>query len=131
VRSGAERFLSAFARSTFPDAARDRPLDHAFVQRPDGAWTWRTDVAGLNRARPAEDPAGANGYWPEFAALRCLVLVLRGGKSHVLTDDVVEGMETTNPQVRVVTYSEAHHWVHDDEPERFARDVNAFLAGVL
>jgi pimeloyl-ACP methyl ester carboxylesterase len=118
----------AFARATFPDAARDRPLDHAFMQRPDGTFTWRTDVAGLNRARLAEDPASANGYWPEFAALRCPVLVLRGGKSQVLSDDTVARMETTNPNVRVVTYSEARHWVHDDEPDRFVHDVSAFLA---
>jgi hypothetical protein len=26
-----------------------------------------------------------------------------------------------------VTYSEAQHWVHDDEPERFSSDVGAFL----
>ncbi len=121
----------AFARATFPEAARDRPLDHAFVQRADGTWTWRTDVAGLNRARLAEDLAGTKGYWPEFTALRCPVLVLRGGKSQVLTDEAVARMETSNHEVRVVTYSEARHWVHDDEPQRFARDVNAFLADVV
>ena len=117
----------AFARSGFPEAARDRPLDYGFVQRPDGKWTWRADAEGFKRAPLGEDLVRADGLWPVFAALRCPVLVLRGGKSPAITDELSRRMEASNKRARVVLYPEAYHWVHDDEPESFISDVRAFL----
>ncbi len=118
----------AFARAGFPDAARNRSVSYGFIQRPDGAWTWRADVAGLQRARSGEDPLRASGLWTEFAVICCPILILRGGRSPALSDETCRRIEAANPRARVVTYPEAHHWVHDDEPERFIADVASFLA---
>jgi len=118
----------AFARAGFPEAARDRSVSYGFVQRSDGSWTWRTDVAGLQRARTREDHLRASGLWSEFSAIRCPILILRGGRSPALSDETTRRIEAANPHARVITYPEAHHWVHDDEPQRFLSDVAAFLA---
>src|SRR5919199_1817651 len=60
----------AYARAGFPEAARDRSLDYGFIQRPDGAWTWRADVAGLRRARLRQDFDHISSQWSELTALR-------------------------------------------------------------
>ncbi len=118
----------AFARAGFPEAARARSVSYGFIQRPDGTWTWRADVAGLQRARMGEDSLRTTGLWSEFAAIRCPILIVRGGRSPALSDETSRRIAAANDQVRIVTYPEAHHWVHDDEPEQFEADVAAFLA---
>ena len=119
----------AFARAGFPEAARDRSVSYGFIERPDGAWTWRADVAGLQRARMGEDRLRASGLWSEFAAISCPILIVRGGKSPALSEDTSRRIEAANRRAHIVTYAAAHHWVHDDEPDRFRADVAAFLAG--
>jgi pimeloyl-ACP methyl ester carboxylesterase len=118
----------AFARTGFPEAARDRSVSYGFIQRPDGTWTWRADVAGLQHARMREDSLRASGLWSEFAAISCPILIVRGGKSPALSDETARRIEAANRRARIVTYPNAHHWVHDDEPEQFRADVAAFLA---
>lgn len=117
----------AFARASFPEAARTRSVSYGFVQRLDGTWTWRADVAGLQRARLGDDSLRASGLWREFAAITCPILILRGGKSPAISEEIARRIEASNPRARIITYPEAHHWVHDDEPERFTADVAAFL----
>jgi esterase len=117
----------AFARAGFPDAAQERSVSYGFIQRTDGSWTWRADVAGLQRARTREDGLRAGGLWAEFAAINCPILIVRGGKSPALSDETSRRIEAANPRVCLITYAEAHHWVHDDEPERFVSDLATFL----
>jgi pimeloyl-ACP methyl ester carboxylesterase len=46
-----------------------------------------------------------------------------------LSDELSRRIQAANPRVRIITYPAAHHWVHDDEPERFRTDVAAFRRG--
>jgi pimeloyl-ACP methyl ester carboxylesterase len=117
----------AFARQSFPDAARNRPLDYGFIQRRDGMWTWRADVEGLSRARYGDDRLRGE-LWTHLAGIQCPTLILVGGRSFFHDQANIARIRAANSLVVVVTYPEAHHWVHDDEPERFARDVRRFFA---
>ena len=119
----------AFARRSFPDATRDRSLAYGFVQRTDGTWTWRADVVGLSKARSLDDRrARERSLWLQLRALRCPTLIVIGGKSFFHDESNVQRLEDANRLVRVIIYPEAHHWVHDDESDRFKGDVRAFLA---
>jgi pimeloyl-ACP methyl ester carboxylesterase len=118
----------AYARSTLPEDARDRPLDYGFIER-DGAWTWRTDIAGLKRAWAQGDPTLQARLWEQLASLRCPTLVLRAGRPKNISDASVARVRETNARVRVVDYPNAGHWLHQAEPERFAREVTEFLTG--
>ena len=117
----------AFARQSFPEGARGRSLEYGFIQRADGSWTWRTDVAGMARARIGEDLLRQRGLWPAFEALKCPTLILIAGKSGFFDRTSAQRMSHANRLALVRTYADANHWLHDDEPERFVQDVRAFF----
>jgi pimeloyl-ACP methyl ester carboxylesterase len=121
----------AFARARMPEAARGRSLGYGFIDLPDGKVTWRTDIAGLSRARKRleEDPepqpmvnAGA-----VFASARFPILLLRAGASAGIPLESVAKLQAANPRATIISYDAAYHWLHQDEPERFDADVWAFF----
>lgn len=116
----------AYARTLMPEEAQGRTFDYGFVER-DGAWTWRTDIAGLRRSPIARDPLWQAGLWPHLASLRCPTLVLRSGKPLNISAAAVARIREANPSVRVSEYPEAGHWLHQSEPERFKQEALAFL----
>mgnify|MGYP003150132832 FL=1 len=54
-------------------------------------------------------------------------LVLRGGESHYVADDMIPALREVLPRARVVTLKNAGHWLHADQPEAFQQAVTAFL----
>ena len=54
-------------------------------------------------------------------------LVLRGGDSHYVADDMVPALREVLPRARVVTLKNAGHWLHADQPEAFQQAVMAFI----
>jgi pimeloyl-ACP methyl ester carboxylesterase len=117
----------AYARSMFPDAAKGRSVGYGFIDLPDGTATWRTDVVGLSKSWQARD-AGLGRVAEAFGRVEFPVLLLRAGASGGISLETVEKMRAANPRLQVITYDRAHHWLHQDEPEMFERDVSAFLA---
>lgn len=97
------------------------------MERPDGSFTWRSDIAGLVRSRADPDPIREGGLWPEVESLRSPTLVLRGGRSKRIDAEAAARMQATNPRLKAIEYPEADHWLHQDEPDRFYRDVAAFF----
>jgi pimeloyl-ACP methyl ester carboxylesterase len=116
-----------WARSRFPDAARGRNVGYGFRDLPDGTVTWRTDVVGLSKAWPGRD-ASLPRIVEAFGRVTFPIMLLRAGASGGISPAAVELMQATNPRLQVITYERAHHWLHQDEPRRFARDVSTFLA---
>jgi len=64
---------------------------------------------------------------PYVAAIAAPTLVVRGGRSDYLQRGMVEHMCRLNPVITVTEIPDAGHYVHDDQPERFAHAVDAFL----
>ncbi|PMR77441.1 alpha/beta fold hydrolase [Billgrantia endophytica] len=55
-------------------------------------------------------------------------LVLRGGRSHYVTDDKLPALREVLSNARVQTLEEAGHWLHAEQPEAFQAAVNDFLS---
>jgi pimeloyl-ACP methyl ester carboxylesterase len=119
----------AYVRDRFPEAARRRSLGYGLVDRPDGRVSWRADVEGLAKSwgRRAADPLDSAAEWAAVRSLATPTLVLRGGRSTLIGDEDAAALAGAADLVRVVDYPDAGHWLHQDEPERFAADVLGFL----
>jgi esterase len=116
-----------YARSLMPETARGRPIGYGFRDLPDGRTTWRTDVAGLARARATPRDTAPEGLTEALGSLEMPILVLRAGKGAISAERVAR-MEALNQHLRVVTYPDANHWLHQDEPDRFESDLNKLFS---
>ena len=65
--------------------------------------------------------------WDELQGLTCPVLVVRGGRSSVLSEVEAERYQRVLPQVEIVVFEDAGHEVFRPDYERFMRTVAAFL----
>lgn len=93
-------------------------------ERPEGELAYDWDVVAAISSRLADpDPA----WWTSLARIGCPTLVLGGGStSHVPQDLLADAVELI-PDARLVTIEDAGHTPHRTRPERFAREVRAFL----
>lgn len=132
-----ERFASwdeaaAFMRALRPtvsEAARQERLASMLKPAAEGGFIWRYDHAGIAATRLNPDPARIVDLQPHVRAIACDTLVVRGGRSDYLQPDMVQHMCDLNPRIRAVEIADAGHYVHDDQPVRFAEAVRGFLCG--
>ena len=98
---------------------------------PDGRWVWKHMFA--RRLRGAQAPAGGwrelvAGMGDEAATLTCPVLVLRGARSDVLSNEGAEEIASLIPDARLATVGSAGHHAAGDNPETTVDLVRDFLA---
>jgi pimeloyl-ACP methyl ester carboxylesterase len=98
---------------------------------PDGRWVWKHMLA--RRLRGAQTPAGGwrelvAGMGDEAATLTCPVLVLRGARSDVLSNEGAEEIASLIPDARLATVGSAGHHAAGDNPETTVDLVRDFLA---
>ena len=107
------------------DNIRER-LRHNLRQLPNGRWTWKYDPALRNPARVGE---GMGDLWERVAAIRCPVLIVRGGESDILAPEVAARFGSiVGAEVRTV--AGAGHSVMGDNPAGFLAAVEPFLAAL-
>jgi pimeloyl-ACP methyl ester carboxylesterase len=111
---------------------RPESLSRNLRQRPDGRWIWKHGMARRWREEGATDemPDWRNileGLAEDAASLQCPVLVLRGGKSDVLSDQGAAEIAELIPDSRLRTVANAGHLAAGDNPESTVGLVNAFL----
>ena len=105
-------------------------------QRPDGRWEWKHALGRGLRDANSEDPDFKPGDWrgltdgmdDELTRLTCPVLVLRGQRSDVLSDEGAQEVAALIPNARVATISAAGHLAAGDNPESTVSLVRGFLA---
>lgn len=87
---------------------------------------WIPDMAGIGAARldAAQPPADLR---PTIALLPGRTLIIRGGDSDFTDSSTLHRVRQINPAITVMTIERAGHYVHDDQPERFADCVETFL----
>lgn len=101
-------------------------LGHNLKQLPSGRWTWKYDPMLRNPARLGD---GMGDLWKEIEAIRCPVLVVRGGESDVLDPEVAARFgRIVGAEVRTVPG--AGHSVMGDNPAGFLAAVEPFLAAL-
>lgn len=105
-------------------------------QRPDGRWEWKHAYGKRLRAAEAEGQAvPTEGSWRNLLAgmdddarsLQCPVLVLRGGKSDVLSDEGAEAIAGLIPDSRLAVVKDAGHLAAGDNPESTVGLIASFL----
>jgi pimeloyl-ACP methyl ester carboxylesterase len=111
---------------------RPESLTRNLRQRADGRWIWKHGMGRRWREEggPEAMPDWRNileGLADDAAALRCPVLVLRGGKSDVLSDQGAEEIAAIIPDSRLRTVANAGHLAAGDNPESTVGLIKAFL----
>jgi pimeloyl-ACP methyl ester carboxylesterase len=105
-------------------------------QRPDGRWEWKHAYGKRLRAAEAEGrQIPTEGSWrnllegmdDDARSLRCPVLVLRGGKSDVLSDEGAEAITELIPDSRLAVVKDAGHLAAGDNPESTVGLIAGFL----
>ena len=113
--------LIRLTNTTTSDAALLHRLRYLMKETPDGRWTFKHDP----RVSHDWDPSD---LWGELPNVQAPVLIVRGGKSPVLTDKTAEKMRATFPDAELFTSEESGHTVPEDTPDQFIEAVGAFLA---
>jgi len=118
-------------------AAIARMARYGVRQRDDGRYVLRMDTR-FRAGRGADDEAARRAYeeetqarlWDALAAIRCPTLVVRGAASDILSPEVADRMvEEVLPDGRLAVVPAAGHSVMTDNPDGFAKAVNAFVLG--
>lgn len=105
---------------TTPDEALRHRAAYAVKRLPNGRYTFKHDPkVGLNW-QPAN-------LWPLVPSIQAPTLIVRGGKSLVLSEKVGERMASSFPNGRLVTVEESGHTVPEDCPAEFEAAVRRFL----
>lgn len=108
-----------------PDADLAHRTRHNLMQRPDGRWTWRYDVALRSGTRPP--PPSPEEGWALLTKITCPTLLVRGAESDVLGRPTAERMAREIPDCRLVDVAESGHSIPLDNPPGFLAAVRPFL----
>ena len=109
---------------------RPESLTRNLRQRSDGRWVWKHGMGRRFRDDPEEMPDWRNileGLAEDASSLQCPVLVLRGGKSDVLSDQGATEVAELIPDSRLRTVANAGHLAAGDNPESTVGLIKTFL----
>ena len=108
---------------------RPRPKDTSGLQRNlrlrDGRYYWHWDPALLQMGRNA-DFTGPNPLEKAACALKIPTLLIRGGRSRIVSETGVREFLEMAPHAEFVDISNAHHMVAGDANDAFNEAVFAF-----
>jgi pimeloyl-ACP methyl ester carboxylesterase len=99
---------------------------HAVRRLPDGGFTWKYDRALRDAVRQGRLRLPAD-LWPQWRAITCPTLLVRGALSDVLADETAKRMVDELPAARLVVVPGAGHTVPGDQPEAFQALLREFL----
>lgn len=114
-------------RPNISEAALDSRLKHSLREEPGGRIVWRHDAAGIANARLAATPSQLVDLWPYVTALEVPTLLLRGGNSDFLSEEVAGEMALVNPNICAMNIPGASHYVHDDQLDAFNGALRTWL----
>ena len=125
-----EAFQAARQANPRPsDADLRARLSHGLMQRPDGKWTFRYDVALRNGsgARVMATPEEIASDWQSLGRITCPTLLVRGADSDILSPELAQRMVAAIPNCRLVEVQDSGHSVPLDNPAGFLEAVRDFL----
>ena len=93
-------------------------------ERPEGDLPYDWDVVPALASQFADpDPA----WWASLGRIRCPTLVVAGGSTSHVPQQLLAEAAAVIPDARLVTVEGAGHTVHRTEPDRFVAEVTGFL----
>jgi pimeloyl-ACP methyl ester carboxylesterase len=102
-------------------------LRHNSRPLADGQWGWRYDeLFDPARRTAADPPPDYTLLWEDLAGLQIPTMLVRGGRSPLVTDDAVARFLEHRPDGRVETVADAGHAVQNDKPLELAALVTSF-----
>ena len=110
-------------RETLADPALLAHMGQAAVARRNGGWGWRFDPATHGARQPVD-------AWPLLGRITAPTLVVRGGLSPVLTEEMAERLRASIPRASLVTIPDAYHHLTLDAPAAFTAALAEFLSGL-
>jgi esterase len=112
-----------------PDEALRARTQHSLMQRPDGKWTFRYDVALRNASgvRVTATAAEVAADWESLKNITSPTLLVRGVHSDILSPELAQRMVETIPSCELVTVEASGHSVPLDNPTGFLEAVRGFL----
>jgi pimeloyl-ACP methyl ester carboxylesterase len=103
----------------------ERGVRHNARQSADGTWTWRYDPV-RNWSGGARNPDFVD-LWDDLAAVRCPVLLIRGGSSTVVDEEDIREFLSRQPRAQIETVAGAGHSIQGDRPRELAHLLDTFL----
>lgn len=100
------------------DNLRSR-LQYSLKKTDRGTWTWKYDpqfAASLVAGQ-------SHSLWGKLPLIRCMTLVIRGGKSNVTTIDDCQRLVSLISRGKLIQIDDAGHSVQGDQPQRFTSAV--------
>jgi pimeloyl-ACP methyl ester carboxylesterase len=134
MASAPERFATvdevvAHMRASAPlytEAMLRHRARHAVRSLPDGGFTWKYDRALRDAIRQGRLRVPAD-LWPQWRAIACPTLLVRGAQSDILVDETAKRMVDELPHARLVVVPGAGHTVPGDQPAAFQVLLRDFL----
>jgi esterase len=108
-----------------------RSVLHNLRRMPSGSWTWKYDRRHLSQRSFEEMVVRFRELEAVLPAVRCPVLVVRGGESDVMSESDALRLAGSLPDGRAVTVPQAGHTVQGDNPEGLAEALASFAAQAL
>jgi pimeloyl-ACP methyl ester carboxylesterase len=99
---------------------------HAVRPLPTGGFTWKYDRALRDAIRQGRLRAPAD-LWPQWRAIQCPTLLVRGAASDVLSEETAKRMLEELPSARLTVVPDAGHTVPGDQPAVFQALLREFL----
>ncbi len=110
----------------YTDAMLRHRAQHAVRPLPGGGFTWKYDRALRDAIRQGRPRVPAD-LWPQWRAIACPTLLVRGAESDVLSDETAKRMMDALPGARLVVVPDAGHTVPGDQPAAFQALLREFL----
>lgn len=110
----------------YTDAMLRHRAQHAVRPLPGGGFTWKYDRALRDAIRQGRLRVPAD-LWPQWRAIACPTLLVRGAESDVLSDETAKRMIDALPGARLVVVPDAGHTVPGDQPAAFQALLREFL----
>jgi len=105
-----------------------RSLLHNLRQLPNGKWTWKHDPKRISPDFEQERRDRVTRINDNAANIICPVLVMRGERSDVLTDESAEKFANSVPHGRWMRIANAGHTIQGDNPRALLDALEPFLA---
>jgi pimeloyl-ACP methyl ester carboxylesterase len=99
---------------------------HAVRPLAGGGFTWKYDRALRDAIREGRMRTPTD-LWPQWRAIACPTLLVRGAMSDVLSDETAKRMVDESSVARLVVVPGAGHTVPGDQPEAFQSLLREFL----
>jgi pimeloyl-ACP methyl ester carboxylesterase len=110
----------------YTDAMLQHRARHAVRPLPGGGLTWKYDRALREAIRQGRLRVPAD-LWPQWRAIACPTLLVRGAESDVLSEETAKRMVDELPAARLVVVPGAGHTVPGDQPVAFQSLLREFL----